>query len=1116
MSARLSPFFVVVCAAFASCPTAPAPDPLPEPPRVVKFTVSPTTVLRGETVSIKWETTNAVTIDVADLSRGSLAGAADKASGEVQVPVTQPTVFVISAKNSRGARASSVASVNVEGVQAAAVVFTAYPPVIAPGQPGLLVWNAPNARRVQIAPMGGQALDLMGQTTSGSVEVSPTATETTYVLTADGVSRTVTVVRGQGITDFTSSKAQVKAGDSLTLSWRAENATKLRLSSPGRGVLRETTMPSDLAMGSLTDTVGPQIDGSAISYVLEVEGRGPVISKLVTVYYGDAPTVLTVTAPKYVKENLRFPIVWTTVGADRIEVRSGPQVVYRTPAGANVASGSVEVPAPATSTDYVLAAISSPSGATATKTFRVTPVTDVGMPTFAAMPTTVASGGTPVTLTWNVPGAIRTRIVENGEVTVVAIEGSAAVTGTATVYPNANTTSYELRATNTLEPIVSALTSVAVTTPATITSADGGTIYQSQGTAQVAWTIGGANSELVGFGTPTARVRTASTGFTDISMTGTALAFPKNANDAVLSFLPIDFETFLGGHRVESPVWVSTNGFLQFSTSPVTNARPTPVAIPSATATTVPEDFVAPFWADLDIGGGGVFWEIVGTAPQRELIVQWNQVRLRNQPSSSLTFQARLHQGGAVSFEYQTFTLGSLSVPSTIGYQGPLGIGYAHTFTAAGNDAGVQPGTPQALTGLSFGRSSASPAVVSTLAAPAAGQVRIGTGAVRLSYDQIVKPTDIFVSEVMNRPNPAIPQGQWLEIANFSNATVDMSGWQIGDADGGVQVSLGLGTSLAPRSFLVVAPTADPLLNDGLPSTTVAGPGLNLVAGGSVVRISNPQGFLNTLTYPAGTQGVSWSVDRGPFVNRLATASAPFTSGLCTARASQSFGNLSPSQRGTPESDNDGACIGYSLSRIPVRFKDISLTGRVIALPSPDDSVASIDVTSAPVNVYGVLTNTLTISSNGWLVPKSYSGDSNYINKVSPNTTAPDVGGVIAPFWDDLRFLSTRSGSALLVQRFVANEDPNEPRPHWVIQWNKSETYLQNDTLTFEVKLFDAGDIEYHYATMRSGSNANQGSGNTATVWLESPEPAPSRALVFSINRPSITSNMALRFTRVP
>jgi hypothetical protein len=258
---------------FAACPTAPAPDPLPEAPRVVKFTASPATVMRGGLVTLKWETANAVTVEIVDLTRGAIAGAADKTEGTVEVPVTESTVFVISAKNSRGARATSIASVNVEGVQAAAIVFTAYPPVLKPGEKGLLVWNAPNAQQVQIAPMGGQAIDLNGQKTSGSIEVNPATTESTFVLTADGITRSVTVVRGQGITEFTSSQAQVKENDTITLSWKALNATKVRLSSPGRGVLKETTDAAEIAMGSLMDRLGAQIDGSAVNYVLEAEGQ---------------------------------------------------------------------------------------------------------------------------------------------------------------------------------------------------------------------------------------------------------------------------------------------------------------------------------------------------------------------------------------------------------------------------------------------------------------------------------------------------------------------------------------------------------------------------------------------------------------------------------------------------------------------------------------------------------------------------------------------------------------------------------------------------------------------------------------------------------------------------
>lgn len=204
------------------------------------------------------------------------------------------------------------------------------------------------------------------------------------------------------------------------------------------------------------------------------------------------------------------------------------------------------------------------------------------------------------------------------------------------------------------------------------------------------------------------------------------------------------------------------------------------------------------------------------------------------------------------------------------------------------------------------------------------------------------------------------------------------------------------------------------------------------------------------------------------------------------------------------------------MSTIPVNFKDISATGSAIALSSLDDSVGTLDVTSNPVTVFGGSSTTVRVSSNGWMVARAYSGSSTRTNKVSPDTGEPDVGGVIAPFWDDLRFLSARAGSALLAQRMNAGADMNEPRGHWIIQWNKVEHYNANDNMTFQVKLFDTGDIEYHYATMTSATSSNYATGSDATIWLEADGAAPARALVYSVNRPNIRSNMALRFTRVP
>jgi hypothetical protein len=88
--------------------------------------------------------------------------------------------------------------------------------------------------------------------------------------------------------------------------------------------------------------------------------------------------------------------------------------------------------------------------------------------------------------------------------------------------------------------------------------------------------------------------------------------------------------------------------------------------------------------------------------------------------------------------------------------------------------------------------------------------------------------------------------------------------------------------------------------------------------------------------------------------------------------------------------------------------------------------------------------------------------------------------------------------------------DPNNPDPHWVIEWKGYTHWNANDTLDFQAKLFDDGRVEYHYATMTSGNSSNYANGNSATIWLENA--AGTGALPFSINQPNITPNMAIRY----
>lgn len=134
--------------------------------------------------------------------------------------------------------------------------------------------------------------------------------------------------------------------------------------------------------------------------------------------------------------------------------------------------------------------------------------------------------------------------------------------------------------------------------------------------------------------------------FTDISGTGTPVSLSDDQLSPAIA-LPFTFE-FAG--QMKNQLFISSNGFLSFSGD--VNGCCSGQAIPSAG---LPNDHISIFWEDLDPvgGGGGIFHETVGTAPNRSFIVQYNQVE--HFPSGTpVTMQVLLHEGSNnIEFQYQ-------------------------------------------------------------------------------------------------------------------------------------------------------------------------------------------------------------------------------------------------------------------------------------------------------------------------------------------------------------------------------------------------------------------------------------------------------------------------------
>lgn len=181
---------------------------------------------------------------------------------------------------------------------------------------------------------------------------------------------------------------------------------------------------------------------------------------------------------------------------------------------------------------------------------------------------------------------------------------------------------------------------------------------------------------------------------------------------------------------------------------------------------------------------------------------------------------------------------------------------------------------------------------------------------------------------------------------------------------------------------------------------------------------------------------------------------------------------------------------------------------RVLKTTTGDDAIGALDLTTAPFTFFGMPQTTVSVSTNGFLRFKPTT-NAGLTNRSVPSTTAAN-GATAAVFWDNLDS-SAIAGSSVYSKRIAANADPSNPSAHWVVQWHKYEHIAANDALDFQIKLFDSGVIEYHYAAMVSGNSVNYASGNSATVWLENP--AGTAALVSSVNKPWVIPMSAIRFT---
>ncbi|WP_219471550.1 S8 family serine peptidase [Nonomuraea rhizosphaerae] len=120
----------------------------------------------------------------------------------------------------------------------------------------------------------------------------------------------------------------------------------------------------------------------------------------------------------------------------------------------------------------------------------------------------------------------------------------------------------------------------------------------------------------------------------------------------------------------QNKAWVSTNGFASFATDKIvtgSNGR-----IPS---TGTPNNAVYPYWDDLVADAeGGIYTGVTGTAPHRQFVIEWRNVKFYSATDQRISFSALLGEDGTMSYRYKDVeSERDKGTSATVGVENPGG-----------------------------------------------------------------------------------------------------------------------------------------------------------------------------------------------------------------------------------------------------------------------------------------------------------------------------------------------------------------------------------------------------------------------------------------------------------
>lgn len=173
----------------------------------------------------------------------------------------------------------------------------------------------------------------------------------------------------------------------------------------------------------------------------------------------------------------------------------------------------------------------------------------------------------------------------------------------------------------------------------------------------------------VNYGTPSSQFSTNTTATLENMSSGTTQAIGANQINTSSAIIPFGFEVWFMGRRFTN-FSVNTNGVLQFGTSVIDNAANTHAIatgdyrISPISSGTILGTETAPITGSFATSATGrVHYKLVGTAPNRYMVIEWRDVLLNHRSTTpTATFQAHIYEttpltgftteGGRIYFVY--------------------------------------------------------------------------------------------------------------------------------------------------------------------------------------------------------------------------------------------------------------------------------------------------------------------------------------------------------------------------------------------------------------------------------------------------------------------------------